>query len=161
MGWLLWLIGAIVLAIVEMFTLDFIFLMLAGGALGAMIAALAGGPLWVQVVAFAIVSTLLLFLARPAVRSWMESRTPETRTNFKALKGRTAEVVSEVTSRGGRVKLAGEVWSARSARPDEVFYEGQGVLVVDIDGAFAVVTSIERSAPAGHGGPGSPPLPIN
>lgn len=156
MAWLLWLIGAIVLAIVEMFTIDFIFLMLAGGALGGMVAALAGGPLWVQVLAFAGVSTLLLFLARPAVKSWMESRTPETRTNFKALRGRTAEVVTEVSTRGGRVKLAGEIWSARSARPGEVFHEGQNVLVVDIEGAFALVTYMENTAPAGPVFPSAP-----
>lgn len=149
MAWVVWLIAAFVLGIVEMFTLDFIFLMLAGGALGGMVAALAGGVLWVQVVAFSAVSILLLFLVRPPVQAWMLRRTPETRTNVRALSGRTAEVVSEVTHRGGRVKLSGEVWSARSANVGEVFYEGQPVVVVDIEGAFAVVTSPARAEQMG------------
>nr|NLD40991.1 NfeD family protein [Actinomycetales bacterium] len=144
MAWILWLIGAIVAAIVEMFTLDFVFLMFAGGALGGMIAALAGGSVWVQMVAFGGVSLLLLFLVRPAAQAWMLKRTPEARTNVRALSGRIAEVLTEVTTRGGRVKLAGEVWSARSSLPEEVFREGQSVVVVEIDGAFAVVTRAEQ-----------------
>ncbi|HZK04801.1 MAG TPA: NfeD family protein [Actinomycetaceae bacterium] len=150
MAWLLWLLAAIVAGIVEMFTLDLIFLMLAGGALGAMVAALAGGEFWVQVLAFALVSTLLLFLARPAAKAWMDRHSPESRTNVDRYKGETAEVLAEVTRRGGRVKLEGEVWSARSARPDEVFQEGQIVLVVDIDGAFAVVSRMDWPASPGH-----------
>lgn len=146
MAWLLWLGGALVGAIIEMFTLDFIFIMLAGGALGGMIAALVGGNVVIQVIAFAAVSVLLLFLVRPAAKAWMDHHTPDSRTNVHALIGRTAEVVARVTDDGGRVKLVGEVWTARAARPHEVFEEGRDVLVVAIDGAYAVVTGLEEQA---------------
>lgn len=56
-----------------------------------------------------------------------------------ALKGRQALVLETVDASGGRVKLAGEVWSARSYAPDQVFEPGSQVDVIDIDGATAVV----------------------
>ena len=48
-----------------MLTLDLILWMFAGGALAAMVLALAGAPLWAQFVGFALVSSLLLATLRP------------------------------------------------------------------------------------------------
>lgn len=143
MVWVYWLIAAVLAAIVELFSTDFIFLMLAGGALGGMTAALLGTELWVQVLAFSVVSLLLLFLARPAAQRWMARHTPQTLTNVERLRGRHARTLSEVTELGGRVKLDGEVWSARSAQPEWVFAAGEDVQVVEIDGAFALVAPLE------------------
>lgn len=144
MAWLLWLIGAILAAIAEMFSVDFIFLMFAGGMLGGMTAALAGWDVWAQVLAFSVVSTLLMFLARPAAKRWMETHTPEVRTNVARLHGRAAVVVAPVSEHGGRIKLDGEIWSARTLRPGEEFAVAAHVIVVEIDGAFAVVTAPEN-----------------
>lgn len=115
MAWLWWLGIALVLGVVEMLSVDFIFIMFAGGALAGMVAALLGADAWVQVLAFAIVSVLLLAGLRPAARRWMMRSTPDVVTNVHALIGRRARVVLEVTPRGGRVKIGGEIWSARSA----------------------------------------------
>ena len=41
--------------------------------------------------------------------------------------------------RGGRVKIGGEEWSARSYTPDEEFDVGTEVEVVQIQGATALV----------------------
>ncbi len=142
MAWLLWLIGAVLATIAEMFSTDFLFLMLAGGALGGMTAALLGGETWVQVLTFGVVSLILLFSVRPAARRWMARRTPETTTGVERLRGRTAQVQEEVTHRGGRVKIDGEVWSARAALQEQVFAPGVDVLVIEIDGAYAVVTEL-------------------
>ncbi|HYH24120.1 MAG TPA: NfeD family protein, partial [Blastococcus sp.] len=58
-AWLLWLIGAGLLAAGEMVTLDLTLLMLAGGALGGMGVALLGGATALQIVAFIVVSGAL------------------------------------------------------------------------------------------------------
>lgn len=134
-----WLAGALVLGVVEMITVDLIFMMLVGGALAAMIVALLGLPAWVQVLTFALVSWALLQLARPAAKAWLERTTPETKTNVDALIGRDARVVLEVTDESGRIKLGGEVWTARSTTRGEVFAVGEDVIVTAINGAIAMV----------------------
>ncbi len=64
---------------------------------------------------------------------------PDLRTGIEALKGRQAVVVERVDGRDGRVKLGGEIWSARSYDTSLVFEAGQEVDVVEIEGATAVV----------------------
>jgi membrane protein implicated in regulation of membrane protease activity len=44
-----------------------------------------------------------------------------------------------VTRDGGRVRLRGAEWSARTSDPDQVLSVGTRVAVVGIDGATAVV----------------------
>ncbi|GAA1968790.1 NfeD family protein [Isoptericola halotolerans] len=147
-AWLWWLIGAFVLAVIEMFALELVFIMLAGGALAGGATAAAGGPVWLQIIVACTVSLLLLALLRPWLVQNLRQRTPLVETNAAAHVGRTAVVVAEVTETGGRVKLAGEVWSARLV--DDGLPNSSGrvpagveVRVVTIDGATAVV------APAG------------
>jgi len=142
-AWMWWLGIALILGVVELVTVDLIFMMLVGGALAAMIVALLGLPAWVQVLTFAIVSWALLQLARPAAKAWLERTTPETKTNVDALIGRSARVVLEVTEDAGRVKLGGEVWTARSATRGEAFAVGEDVVVTAINGAIAMVARPE------------------
>jgi membrane protein implicated in regulation of membrane protease activity len=139
MGWLWWLGAALVLGVVEMLTVDLIFLMFAGGALAAMFVALLGAPFWVQILVFAIVSASLLFVVRPWAKRFLDRSTPDTATNIAAHVGREATVLIDVTEHAGRVKLAGEVWTARAARPGSVLPTGTTVRVLRIDGATAVV----------------------
>lgn len=142
MEWMWWLAAALILGVIEMLTVGLVFLMFAGGALAGMVAALLGAPGWAQVLAFAVVSVALLLVARPAAKEWLLRATPETRTNAEALIGRTARVVLEVSDLGGRVKLVGEVWSARSANPTEVFAVDEDVRITGIHGAIAMVSRL-------------------
>ncbi len=139
MAWMWWLAAALVLGVVELLVVEFVFVMFAGGALAAMVAALLGAPVWGQVLAFAVVSALLLLVVLPVAREWLHRSTPETATNVQALLGRPARVVLEVSETGGRVKLLGEVWTARSAHPGDVFAVGEDVVVTEINGAIAMV----------------------
>ncbi|NCD19904.1 MAG: NfeD family protein [Actinobacteria bacterium] len=143
MAWMWWLGAALILGVVEMLTVDLVFVMFVGGALAAMVVALLGLPAWVQVMTFALVSWALLQVARPAAKAWIESSTPDTKTNVDALIGRNARVVHEVTEETGRVKFSGEVWTARSARRGEVFAVGEDVVVTAINGAIAMVARPE------------------
>lgn len=146
MAWVLWLAGGLVLAVVEVLSVDLIFLMFAGGALAAALAAALGAPLWLQVVVFCLVSTVLLVAVRPWALRTFRRAVPEFSTNVAAHVGRTAVVLIDVTSHAGRVKLAGEVWTARSEAPDLVLPAGSVVRVVRIDGATAVVEPLPAPA---------------
>ncbi|MFC4556441.1 NfeD family protein [Georgenia faecalis] len=142
MAWLWWLGAALVLGVVEMLTVDLIFLMFAGGALAATGVGLLGAPFWAQILTFSVVSTILLAAVRPWALRRMGRNAPGELTNVAAHVGRTAEVVTDVTDRAGRVKLVGEVWSARAAEPGLVLPTGTTVRVVRIEGATAVVAPV-------------------
>jgi len=139
MSALLWLAAAIVLAIAEMFGGELVLLMLAGGAFAA-----AGvdfvwePPLWVDGLVFAAVSVLLLVAVRPIAKRHMLNR-PAVLMNTEALEGRPAVVTETVDGDDGRVKIGGDIWSARSVDPAAVLEPGTHVTVVEIDGATAVV----------------------
>lgn len=142
-AWVWWLVGAVALGVVEMLTLDLLFAMLAAGALaGAGVATVTGangpGAVTAQVVlALAVALAGLVFL-RPIALRHLKSA-PEIRTGTAALTGADALVLERVDSLGGRVKLAGEVWSARSYDGYSVFESGATVSVARIDGATALV----------------------
>jgi membrane protein implicated in regulation of membrane protease activity len=137
-AWAGWLGLAVVLGIVETTTLDLVFLMLAGGALAGAIAAGVGAPLLVQAVVAVVATAALLGVVRPVARRHL--RTPiEARTGVAALVGRDALVMQQVDAHSGQVKLAGEIWSARSFDDREIIEPGTRVHVVEIDGATAVV----------------------
>jgi membrane protein implicated in regulation of membrane protease activity len=140
--WLLWMIAALVLGLLELLSFDFVFSMLVIGALAASGAAFLGYGFTVQVFTFAVASILALVLVRPALRRWIGRRTPEVATNADALVGRTALTLAPTTGRDGQVKLAGETWTARTADPGAVIPEGVDVTVVRIDGATAVVAPL-------------------
>ena len=150
--WFVWVGFALLLGIVEVATLDFTAAMFVVGALAAAGVSVAGGSFTVQAITFSVVSLVLLVGARPYVRTWLMRNAPLVHTGADALTGRGAVVLSEVTTRGGQVKLAGEVWSARTAGADTVVGVGRDVRVVAIDGATAVVAPVE-TVPTDKEGP--------
>ncbi|HEY9475737.1 MAG TPA: NfeD family protein [Mycobacteriales bacterium] len=137
--WLLWLVAAGVLAVAEVLSLDLVLIMCAGGAAVAAGVAGIGAPPAVQMVAFAVSAVGLLGMVRPAARRRLELSVPDHRTGIGALVGQQAVVVRTVDARGGRVRLAGEEWSARAYDSTQVLVEGTTVSVMEIRGAEAVV----------------------
>lgn len=156
MAWVWWLGAALLLAVVEILSLDLVLIMFAGGALVAAALALLGVPLWGQIIGFALTSILLLLALRPWLLRHLRDRVPLVETNAASLVGRIAFVVAEVSERAGRVKLAGEVWTART-EDDEVVAVGEEVRVVRIMGATAVVTARPVAGPVAPPSPGSAP----
>ncbi len=138
MSWIAWLIAATALAVAEYFTLTLAFGLLAAAALVAAVVAGVGGPLLVQVLAFAITAGVGLLIVRPIARRQM-TNTPLVREGSYALIGKRAVVLEEVTGSQGLIKLSGEVWSARAFDEDQVIPAGTPVDVMEIDGATAIV----------------------
>ena len=139
--WSIWLGVAVVLAVIEMFSLELVLLMFAIGAAAAALTAGLGGPLWLAIAVFAVVTGALLALVRPSLVARMHAG-PTLLQGHEAQAGRTAVVLSPVDQRDGRVRLAGEIWSARTDSPTTRFDVGDEVLVVRVDGATAVVTAV-------------------
>ncbi|MBB5908967.1 NfeD family protein [Actinoalloteichus hymeniacidonis] len=138
MAALIWVIVGALLIVAEVVSGELVLLMLGLGSLLAAISAGLGMPLWVDLAVFGVFSVGLVTLARPALRRRL-NRGELVKTNAEALIGEQATVLSEVSATGGQVRLAGEVWSARSLDPTQVMAVDRVVTVMEISGATAVV----------------------
>jgi|SRR5579884_1086229 len=138
-AWIAWAIVSVLLAVGEIFTPGLFFLgPIAVAAVAATAAAAAGGPVWLQIVIFGAGSFAAVGFLRPIARAHL-TMPRAIRTGAAALEGARAIVLQRVDDRGGRVKIGGEEWSARSYVPEEEFDVGTEVEVAQIQGATALV----------------------
>jgi membrane protein implicated in regulation of membrane protease activity len=135
----IWLIAGLVLIAAEVVSGEFVLLMLGGGALAAAGVSLFGVSPLVAALVFGGASVLLLFAVRPALRRRMNSGVDASAMHSEALVGGPAVVVSRVDAAGGRVKIGGEVWSAKAFDDTQVIEPGAAVRVMQIAGATALV----------------------
>jgi membrane protein implicated in regulation of membrane protease activity len=137
-SWIVWLVLAAVLGVAEIMTTTLAFGLIAAGAVVAGVVGVAGAGLPFQLIAFAVASAAGLGVVRPiAVRHIKQP--PLLRTGTSALVGRSAKVVEEVTDDGGKVRIGGELWSARPYDESQVIPVGSSVDVFAIEGATALV----------------------
>ena len=138
-AWVVWAVVAVLLAVGEIFTPGLFFLgPIALAALASTVVAALGGAIWLQIVVFGVGSFAAVGLLRPIARRHL-TMPHAIRTGAAALEGAKAIVLQRVDGHGGRVKIGGEEWSARSYMPDEAFDVGTEVEVVQIQGATALV----------------------
>ena len=136
--WVWWMIAAGVLAVGEIATVSFFLGPIAVAAVLSAIVALAGAGLAAQWIVFIAASLGSLLVLRPVAKRHL--RTPaQIRTGTAALVGAPALVLEQVDGHGGQVKIAGEIWTARSYDEAESFEPGTRVCVMKIDGATALV----------------------
>jgi membrane protein implicated in regulation of membrane protease activity len=134
----IWLIAGVLLAIAELFTLDFVLIMLATGAIAAAGVGLLL-PLPVQLVVFAVVSALGLGAVRPAIKRRLHQGADPAVMGMDAFEGAEATVIEQVAEGRGMVKIGGELWSARPYDTTQVIEAGAQVRVVEVKGATALV----------------------
>ena len=138
---IVWLVFMVVFLIAEASTVTMVSLWFAAGALAALIAALLGGPVWLQGALFLAVSAVLLACLRPLVR---KKFTPKIKsTNVDAVIGSQGYVLDDIDNIAatGRVKLGGMEWTARSENGDKI-PDGTLVQVERIEGVKAIVKKV-------------------
>jgi membrane protein implicated in regulation of membrane protease activity len=137
MAAVVWLIAGVLLIAAEVLSGDFVLIMLGMSGLVAAGFAALGASLWLDVAIFAGTSVALTTVARPVLKRRLH--TAHVPTNVEALVGDKAIVISTVDAHGGKIKLRGELWSARAFDETEVLEPGRAVTVMTISGATAVV----------------------
>jgi membrane protein implicated in regulation of membrane protease activity len=139
-AWVIWLIIAVVFAVAEVVNLSFYLFPFAIGAAGAAVVGLAGGALALELIVFALLTAASFTIVRPIARRHI-NMPPQLRTGTAALIGRTAIVTERIVNDEalGKVRLDGEVWSARAYDDDKVLEPGTRVHVMEIRGATALV----------------------
>lgn len=142
---IVWLGLLAVLILIEIATLGLVTIWFAGGALVAFIVALFTENILIQVIAFLVVSFLLLFFTRPVAAKYFNSK--RTKTNVDSLVGETCKVTEEIDNFNGTgaVLLNGLVWTARS-KDDTKLSVGTCVRVCRIEGVKAIVEEKEENA---------------
>jgi membrane protein implicated in regulation of membrane protease activity len=139
-----WLGLAVLLGIAEMFSLDLVLIMLAAGALGGVATSLVTDALLVQFLVAVTISIGMLAVVRPGLARRLHHG-PELRLGHGKLIGVQGLVTEQITSiTPGRVKLAGEIWSAHPYDDTLTIEPGETVEVLDIRGATAYVHPVPR-----------------
>ena len=109
-----WLIVAAVALVVEIISLGLSSIWFTGGGIVAAIIAYAGGPLWLQVVAFVGVSTILLLLIRPFAKKYLAIGNEK--TNIDSMIGKIEKILVTVDNNAGTgmLKIGDVEWRAVS-----------------------------------------------
>ena len=139
-----WLIITVILIAVEIVTLGLTSIWFAGGALIAGLISLTGVHWLVQILVFAVASTILFVFTRPiATKHFMKNIE---KTNVDSLIGKEGVVKQDIDNieAKGVVKLNGMDWTARSVDGTKI-PAGDTVLVDSIDGVKLMVVKKENS----------------
>ena len=137
----MWLVVMIIAIIAEALTAGLISIWFVGGALVALLLALAKVPIVVQAIAFIAVSFLLLILTRPLAEKWLKVNKVETNV-VEALIGKRARVTETIDNgrSTGAVYIEGKTWTARNvdelAEPVQI---GEFVTIKSIKGVKLLI----------------------
>ena len=128
-----WLIVAAVALVVEIISLGLSSIWFTGGGLVAALAACLGAPLWLQILLFIVVSTILLLTMRPFAQKHLAIG--QEKTNIDSIIGRTEQVMETIdnNARSGKIRLGDVDWRAVS-EDGSVIPEGTLVKIEKIEG---------------------------
>lgn len=135
----LWLILMVILIIFEIMTLGLYTIWFAGGALVAFFATMLGFNIWVQCVAFLVVSAVLLLFTRPVVQD--KFNRSKVKTNADSLVGEKIKITEKVDNINGTgcAVVNGLEWTVRSESDDVIIEEGDIVTISAIEGVKLIV----------------------
>lgn len=139
--WHMWVIAALILVVVEIFTTGFAVICLAIGALAAAVDAACGGGAEGQLIWFAAATLLAFVFVRPLlVKAFRKSGGRERLSGVDALKGREAVVSEHISSSDntGRVAVDGDDWKAVSADGADIG-KGEKVTIESVDSVVLTV----------------------
>jgi membrane protein implicated in regulation of membrane protease activity len=143
--WAGWLALAVALGAAELMSLDLILLMLAVGCVAGAITGALGAAVILQVLVAGIASIAMLAAVRPNLIKHLHSG-PDLQLGHGKLVGRQAIVTEDVTAHTpGRVKLAGEIWTAQPYDDSLVIKAGETVDVLAMKGATVYVHPANRA----------------
>ena len=140
-----WIIAMVVFLVIEAVTVGIVSVWFAIGALFAMVTAMLGANLWVQITVFLVVSAIALYFTRPLVKKFVNNKVEP--TNADMLIGKECRVVETIDNLSctGAVYVDGKTWTARTV-DEEIIPEGQLVKAERIEGVKLIVSKIAPEA---------------
>ena len=140
---IIWLVVAVVMAIVEASTVQLVSIWFAIGAVAGCITSIYTESLTIQLIVFAVVSALALVITRPLVKRIKVKKAEA--TNSDRYIGKTGVVIETIdnTVPKGLVKVDNATWSARSVDGKPIV-AGTSVTVAAIEGVKLMVLPSPR-----------------
>lgn len=138
---IVWFVIIILAALVEMNTMDLTSIWFSVGAIFAFVLAIAGAPLWVQILVFVVIAFILIALVRPITKKYL--KTNVVHTNTDRLVGKVATCTKRIPAgERGEVKIDGKYWMAVTTSDDDIEQE-EKVEVLAVEGVKLVVDKIK------------------
>lgn len=140
---IVWLALLLIFAAAEAATVGLTSVWFAIGSLGALVCALLGGSIWLQIGIFIVLSVVCLVALRPLAKKYLNSKVEA--TNADRVIGQEARVTQDIDNiRGvGAVTIGGIPWTARSEH-DTLIPAGTMVRVLRIEGVKVMVEEIKE-----------------
>ena len=135
-----WLVLLVVLLVIEIITVGLTTIWGAGGALAALILNILDVPFAGQVVAFFIVTILLLVFTRPFAMRFINTR--RLKTNYEGIIGNSQKV--DNIGQTGMAVVNGTEWTVRSEQDNVILEPGTLAKVVNISGVKLIVKKYEE-----------------
>lgn len=135
--WIVWLIVALVLIIIEVLTQMVWTICLAVGCVGAIVAYFAGADMAWQIVVLAAASVVAFVVLIPVFKRWHDrsGHGGDCNTGMVALPGRRAMVIEAIEpGQMGRARIDGDNWQVRAPGIKEAIEVGREVVVTSYDG---------------------------
>lgn len=134
----IWIAAIIIFGVAEAATAGLTSIWFVLGGVAGLIAAVCGGPIWLQVVLFFAVSIAALAFTRPLVAKWMKKDIKP--TNADMVLGGTARVTERIDNAlpSGAVYIDGKTWTARSA-DGSVIEPDAAVRILRMEGVKLIV----------------------
>ncbi len=133
-----WLIVAVILAVIEALTQGLTTIWFAGGAVTAAAVSVATDSFLIQITAGLVVSVLLLVFTKPVVKQKLNREI--VRTNIAAVIGSIGVAESDlIIHETGTVKADNKLWTAVLASGADSVSKGEEVEIVAVEGVKLVV----------------------
>jgi membrane protein implicated in regulation of membrane protease activity len=144
---IIWLGAFIVFIFIEVATIGLTSVWFALGSLAALLFAVLGAQLWLQIVVFIVVTAITLYFTRPAAQKFLNSRRKATNADrVLSMVGIVKEDIDNISAKG-QVAVGGKDWTARSLT-GEPLPAGTLVRPIRIEGVKLIVEKTGVSEPA-------------
>ncbi len=139
-----WLGLLIILLIIEIITVGLTSIWAAGGALAALVLNILGLSLVWQVIAFFVITFVLLIFTRPFAVRFIN--TQREKTNYEGIIGKTIRIAERVDNirQTGMAVVNGQEWTVRAEEEQEILEPETLAKVVNISGVKLIVRKYEE-----------------
>lgn len=143
--WHIWIIAAVLLFIVEIFTPAFLAACLAIGCIFAGVFSSMDFGLKIQLLAFSIGTLVSFFGIRPFILKYGHKKSGDLKTNVDALVGKIGKVTETIDNfeNQGRVKVEGDDWKAETEN-NEIINVGEKVEIIKVNSTILTVKLIKK-----------------
>ena len=138
---IIWIAAMVIFGVVEAVTVGLASIWFVVGSVAGLIAAICGGPVWLQIALFFVVPIVCLAATRPLVKKLLHKDV--TATNADRVLGQTARVTESIDNAvpTGAVYVGGMTWTARSESGQPIPRNAQ-VKIVRMEGVRLFVEPV-------------------